>query len=100
MGKGMEHRAGSVMVLGGGIAGIQAALDLTELGYYVYLVEKSPVRGDLYVAWQDSRWTGVDQATLAISRDGGATWSDAQLESAAPPNAPTFTVSTAVKQAG
>jgi heterodisulfide reductase subunit A len=47
MGKGMEHRAGSVMVVGGGIAGGQAALDLTELGYYVYLVEKAPVIGGL-----------------------------------------------------
>ncbi len=56
--------------------------------------------GIFNVAWQDSRWTGVDQATLAISRDGGATWPDAQLVSAAPPNAPTFTVSTAVNQAG
>ena len=33
---------GSVMVVGGGIAGIQAALDLADSGYYVYLVEKSP----------------------------------------------------------
>jgi heterodisulfide reductase subunit A len=32
---------GSVMVVGGGIAGIQASLDLADLGYYVYLVEKS-----------------------------------------------------------
>ncbi len=32
---------GSVMVVGGGIAGIQASLDLAEQGYYVYLVEKS-----------------------------------------------------------
>jgi hypothetical protein len=32
---------GSVLVVGGGIAGIQAALDLAESGYYVYLVEKS-----------------------------------------------------------
>ncbi len=45
MGKGMKHKAGAVMVLGGGVAGIQAALDLTELGYYVYLVEKEPVVG-------------------------------------------------------
>lgn len=45
MGKGMEHRAGAVMVLGGGIAGIQAALDLTGLGYFVYLVEKEAVVG-------------------------------------------------------
>ncbi len=32
---------GSVMVLGGGIAGMQAALDLADSGYYVYLVEKN-----------------------------------------------------------
>ena len=31
---------GSVMVVGGGIAGMQAALDLADSGYYVYLVEK------------------------------------------------------------
>jgi heterodisulfide reductase subunit A-like polyferredoxin len=30
------------MVVGGGIAGIQATLDLADSGYYVYLVEKSP----------------------------------------------------------
>ena len=38
-------KAGAVMVLGGGVAGVQAALDLTELGYYVYLVEKSAAVG-------------------------------------------------------
>jgi len=32
---------GAVLVLGGGIAGIQASLDLADLGYYVYMVEKS-----------------------------------------------------------
>ncbi len=32
---------GSVMVIGGGIAGMQAALDIADSGYYVYLVEKS-----------------------------------------------------------
>ena len=31
---------GSVMVVGGGIAGMQSALDLADSGYYVYLVEK------------------------------------------------------------
>jgi len=36
---------GSVLVVGGGIAGIQAALDAADLGYYVYLVEKSPSIG-------------------------------------------------------
>ncbi len=36
-----ETKQGSVLVLGGGITGIQASLDLAELGYFVYLVEKS-----------------------------------------------------------
>ena len=36
---------GSVMVVGGGIAGTQAALDLANSGYYVYLVEKSSAIG-------------------------------------------------------
>ena len=29
------------MVVGGGIAGMQSALDLANSGYYVYLVERS-----------------------------------------------------------
>lgn len=32
---------GSVLMAGGGITGIQAALDLADSGFYVYLVEKS-----------------------------------------------------------
>ena len=36
---------GSVMVIGGGIAGMQAALDLADSGYNVYLVEKGPAIG-------------------------------------------------------
>jgi heterodisulfide reductase subunit A len=36
---------GSVLVAGGGIAGIQASLDLANAGFYVYLVEKSPAIG-------------------------------------------------------
>ncbi len=35
------------MVMGAGIAGMQAALDLAESGYYVYLVEKSTAIGGL-----------------------------------------------------
>ena len=45
MAKAQKNREGTVMVLGGGIAGFHAALDLTDLGYYVYLVEKSPAIG-------------------------------------------------------
>jgi heterodisulfide reductase subunit A len=36
---------GSVMVVGGGISGMQAALDLADSGFYVHLVEKSPAIG-------------------------------------------------------
>lgn len=36
----MKKSKGQVLIVGGGIAGIQSALDLAELGYYVYLVEK------------------------------------------------------------
>ncbi|ROQ90210.1 pyridine nucleotide-disulfide oxidoreductase [Desulfosoma caldarium] len=36
----VKSPAGSVLVVGGGIAGMQSALDLAEMGYYVYLVEK------------------------------------------------------------
>jgi heterodisulfide reductase subunit A len=38
---------GSVMVLGGGIAGMQSAIDLANSGYYVYLVEKSYAIGGM-----------------------------------------------------
>jgi len=31
---------GSIIVAGGGVTGIQAALDLADSGYYVYLIEK------------------------------------------------------------
>jgi len=36
---------GSVMVVGGGISGMQAALDLANSGFYVYLAERSPAIG-------------------------------------------------------
>jgi heterodisulfide reductase subunit A len=42
-----ENRIGSVMVVGGGIVGMQTALDLANSGYYVYLVERSSSIGGL-----------------------------------------------------
>jgi len=42
---------GSVMVVGGGIAGMQAALDLADSGYYVYLVEKVLLSGGSCPSW-------------------------------------------------
>ncbi|AGL01481.1 NAD(P)-binding protein [Desulfoscipio gibsoniae] len=40
-----KDKVGAVMVVGAGISGIQASLDLAESGYYVYLVEQSPAIG-------------------------------------------------------
>jgi len=40
-----EEKVGAVMVVGGGIAGIQASLDLANSGYYVYLVERTGAIG-------------------------------------------------------
>jgi heterodisulfide reductase subunit A-like polyferredoxin len=37
--------SGSVLVVGGGIAGIQGSLDLAEAGFHVYLVESAPTIG-------------------------------------------------------
>ncbi|UCC22747.1 MAG: FAD-dependent oxidoreductase [Planctomycetota bacterium] len=39
------EKVGAVLVIGGGIAGIQASLDLAESGQKVYLLEKSPAIG-------------------------------------------------------
>ena len=36
------QKRGSVLVVGGGIAGMQAALDAANSGFYVHLVEKGP----------------------------------------------------------
>jgi len=38
-------KIGAVLVAGGGIAGMQASLDLANSGYFVYLVERSPTIG-------------------------------------------------------
>lgn len=40
-----DGETGDVMVLGGGISGIQASLDLAAAGFKVYMVEKGPAIG-------------------------------------------------------
>ena len=40
-----DDNIGDVMVVGGGISGIQASLDLADAGFKVYLVENSPAIG-------------------------------------------------------
>jgi heterodisulfide reductase subunit A len=47
MGSPEISKSGAVMVVGAGIAGMQAALDLANSDYLVYLVEKSPTIGGM-----------------------------------------------------
>jgi heterodisulfide reductase subunit A len=52
----------SAMVVGGGIAGIQAALDIADAGYKVYLVEREPSIGGR-MAQLDKTFPTLDCAT-------------------------------------
>ena len=40
-----DGNVGDVLIVGGGISGIQASLDLATAGFRVYLVEKAPSIG-------------------------------------------------------
>ena len=40
-----DNNFGDVMVVGGGISGVQASLDLADAGFKVYLVDKAPAIG-------------------------------------------------------
>lgn len=40
-----ENSVAEVLVIGGGIAGIQASLDLADMGAKVYMVERRPSIG-------------------------------------------------------
>jgi heterodisulfide reductase subunit A len=42
-----EKKVGAVMVIGAGISGMQASLDLAASGYYVYLVDRSSTVGGM-----------------------------------------------------
>jgi heterodisulfide reductase subunit A-like polyferredoxin len=62
----MADKVGAVMVVGGGIAGIQASLDLAESGYYVYMVETSPAIGGV-MAQLDKTFPTNDCSMCVIS---------------------------------
>ena len=57
---------GAVLVQGGGIAGIQAALDLADSGYKVYLVEREAAIGGM-MAHLDKTFPTGDCATCILS---------------------------------
>ncbi|MGD2176282.1 MAG: FAD-dependent oxidoreductase [Anaerolineae bacterium] len=61
-----KNPIGAAMVVGGGVAGIQASLDLVEAGYKVYLVEtKSAIGG--HMAQLDKTFPTNDCAMCIIS---------------------------------
>ena len=64
-GNGKEP-VGAVLVCGGGVAGIQASLDLSAAGFRVYLVEESPTIGG-GMARLDKTFPTGDCATCIIS---------------------------------
>ena len=57
---------GSVMVVGGGIGGMQASLDLAESGFFVYLVDNSPTIGGV-MAQLDKTFPTNDCAMCIMS---------------------------------
>jgi heterodisulfide reductase subunit A len=55
----------SVLVIGGGIAGIQATLDIARSGFEVYLVEKSPTLGG-HLVQLDRTFPNMEETTTFL----------------------------------
>jgi NADH:ubiquinone oxidoreductase subunit E/NAD-dependent dihydropyrimidine dehydrogenase PreA subunit len=56
----------STMVIGGGIAGLQAALELADAGYHVYLVEREPSIGG-HMAHFDKTFPTLDCSACILT---------------------------------
>src|SRR5512140_2958004 len=61
-----EKKIGAVLVQGGGIAGVQASLDLANSGFKVYLVERDGAIGGM-MAHLDKTFPTGDCATCIVS---------------------------------
>ena len=59
-------KSGKVLVLGGGVGGIQASLDLASSGFYVYLVDKEPSIGGM-MSRLDKTFPTNDCSTCILS---------------------------------
>jgi len=66
MNKPKNKHLGAVLVQGGGIAGVQASLDLANAGFKVHLVEKSAAIGGM-MAHLDKTFPTGDCATCIVS---------------------------------
>ena len=74
-----KNLSGAVLVCGGGIAGIQSAIDLSAAGFLVYLVEESPTIGG-NMARLDKTFPTGDCATCIISPKIVACMRDLNIE--------------------
>jgi len=61
-----ENKKGSILVIGGGIAGIQASLDSANSGFKVYLSEDSPAIGGI-MSQLDKTFPTNDCAMCVVS---------------------------------
>jgi heterodisulfide reductase subunit A-like polyferredoxin len=66
MSKSISNKTGAVLIQGGGIAGVQASLDLANSGFKVYLVERDAAIGGM-MAHLDKTFPTGDCATCIIS---------------------------------
>jgi heterodisulfide reductase subunit A-like polyferredoxin len=66
MGNNNDKKIGAVLVQGGGIAGVQASLDLANSGFKVYLVERDAAIGGM-MAHLDKTFPTGDCATCIVS---------------------------------
>ena len=66
MSKNGDKKIGAVLVQGGGIAGVQASLDLANSGFKVYLVERDAAIGGM-MAHLDKTFPTGDCATCIVS---------------------------------
>ncbi|MCL0046606.1 FAD-dependent oxidoreductase, partial [Dehalococcoidales bacterium] len=62
----MSEKVGAVMIVGGGISGMQAALDLAESGLKIYLIEDKPSIGGVMVQL-DKTFPTMDCAMCTIA---------------------------------
>jgi heterodisulfide reductase subunit A-like polyferredoxin len=65
-GNSEDKKIGAVLVQGGGIAGVQASLDLANSGFKVYLIEKDAAIGGM-MAHLDKTFPTGDCATCIVS---------------------------------
>lgn len=60
--------------------------ELVRDGSILFDVAVDPENGNLYLVWQDIRFSGVDQVAFSMSTNGGTRWSNPVRINKTPPN--------------